>query len=310
MDSTVSLGDVYQRLSRHIMEEIRVLVASMPSQNPERNTSILSSFTSRTRRKLLQLLALTRWLSSQKVLKLFETLDHFHFQLQDWEVKSAATIHRMFFLHSSIYSMRSPKPLISDAQAIMSPQNLKLTVPPAVFTCGQVAFPTTTHNEAISRATITIRAKLAMEKSKEVLVGSLHASLANGVLQVVFLKLFTMQLTVYSCAVSSPWRVLSFRIDAEEEFLSEKRKASMRRRALHCDDFVIKCNENKCVSLQQLLRRAFHHSLLNRLADYADILGDATKAKQLQSVKVLQDFRKDDVMSYFSVGLWTSDFTQ
>lgn len=304
MNDTISLGEVFHRVALSIHDDLKDVTNASASKttNREINTRAMIGFVSRTRRKLLQLLATVKWLSTPRTKRILDALDTYYFNLQDFERRCEAATGEVFFVHSRIYSMRSPRPLIEDAMTLMTAKRVRGSLPPAVFQSGRREYPQI-EEDFMKKLSSVIKMKLFREKSNLVLNDVVKGSLRDGVLTIVYGNLFTFSCTLLTSSLESSWRVLAYTIVGAPGY-----EKYWKRRGEEVQEFLSGERVRNCPALRSLINRAHHNALLCRLADICDQVKHSIKS--LQPIQVIQDVRKGLQASSCVFGFWKSEYSR
>lgn len=301
---TISLGEVFHRVATSIHKDLIDLVALSVDSNPEINTLAMISYVSRTRRKILQLLAAIRWLSTPRTKRILDALSTYYFNLSDFERRCDNATAEMHYVHSRIYAMRSPRPLVEDAMKLMTVKRVVGLIPPAVFQCGRKQYPSI-EQTFMSDLSLVIRMKLQRESlgsSQNIFGNELKGSIKDGILTIVYSDLFRISCTLSTKSVEAPWRLLSYRILVPTGF-----EKYSKRREEDTHEFLVAAKSADFTTLRVLVNRVYHHAILNRMADYSDKIKETKKS--LQSLQVIQDLRRGLTSSSIVFGFWKSDFS-
>lgn len=303
MNGTISLGEVFHRVAYSIHKDLTdVVEMSAKSKDPEINTIAMVSFVSRTRRKLLQLLATVKWLSTPRTKRIIDALDTYYFNLQDFERRCEAATGEMFFVHSRIFSMRSPRPLIEDAMTLMTARRVRGSLPPAVFQSGRREYPRI-EEDFMKQFSSVVKMKLFREKLNLVLNDVVKGTLRDGVLTIAYGNLFTLSCTLLTSSLESSWRALAYSIIGSPGY-----EKYWKRRGEEVQEFLQGERVQNCPTLRSLINRAHHNSLLCRLADICDQVKQSIKS--LQPMQVIQDVRKGLQASSCVFGFWKSEYSR
>lgn len=302
MDDTISLGEVFHRVAYSIHKDLTDVVTMSAKNDPEINTLAMIAFVSRTRRKLLQLLATVKWLSTPRTKRILDALNTYYFNLQDFERRCEAATGEMFFVHSRIYSMRSPQPLIEDAMTLMTAKKVRGSLPPAVFQSGRKEYPRI-EEDFMKKFSSVLKMKLFREKSNLILNDVVKGSLCDGVLTISYGNLYTLSCTLLTSSLESLWRALTYNIIAASGY-----EKYWKRRGEEAQEFLQGERVQNCPSLRSLINRAHHTATLCRLADVCDQVKQSIKS--LQPMQVIQDVRKGLQASSCVFGFWKSEFSR
>lgn len=218
---SIPLGDVLQKIAAHVSTDLKVLIALMAKQDPELRTLELKNFIARTKRKLLQTLALLRWLSSSNVMASFGALSDFNRQLISVDGVLSRGLDELYFTHFHMYAMRSRQYCVSRAMDILASKTYPF-LPESVFSCGRPDFPLHHDRDSTSSSVISsdldvfIRAKLILHDPlpRDVPVKKL---VTGGVLVIEYPHYFIMHLTLCELHETSRWKILGCKLLCSED---------------------------------------------------------------------------------------------
>ena len=213
---SIPLGDVLQKIAAHVSTDLKVLIALMAKQDPELRTLELKNFITRTKRKLLQTLALLRWLSSSNVMASFSALSDFNRQLISVDGVLSRGLDELYFTHFHMYAMRSRQYCVSKAMDILASKTYPF-LPASVFSCGRPDFPLH-DNDGNSSSVISndldvfIRAKLILHDSLPHDVPQVEKLVAGGVLAIEYPNYFILHLTLCELHERARWKILGCKL--------------------------------------------------------------------------------------------------
>eukprot|EP01031_Cornospumella_fuschlensis_P045735 gene45735-55976_t len=208
---TVPLGDAIQKIVAQIYTDANRTLSNLKAQDPELRTTELRGFLANTKAKLLQLLAVIRWLNKPHVVSLFHSLVQFNSCLGDVDSVMSRSLDEMYFLHGSLFSLRSSRHEVFLAKSILS--NAKYpNLPLAVTTAGRKPLPVAMCPKALARKMqIYIQSKLhltdAIPDEKPYTL-----SVRDSALYVEKKYVFSVKLTLSCLSVDSGWVILSLQL--------------------------------------------------------------------------------------------------
>jgi hypothetical protein len=303
---TVPLGDALQRIVAQIYNDSNKLLLNLKSQDPELRTTELRAFLANTKAKLLQTLCLVRWLGQPNVVNLFHSLVQFNMCMANMDEVMARNLDEMFFVHGSLYPMRSFQHECKIARSIISADDY-LGLPLAIRTAGRKPLPVVIPKDSLhAKLNIYIRAKIAIidpiPRGRSyicyVKAGSLFISLEN---------VFNLQLSLRSLRRDAAWLVQRFSCprrfdrsftDSEVDIENDMQKLSK------CLEVCAESSE----SLRQLLEVCANISNKLQLRSLYDFLRDREfeSFNNCSEVKLVED--KDYLALH--VYFWRSEFTK
>jgi hypothetical protein len=203
----------------------------MRGQDPELRTTELRQFISRSRRKLLQLYALAKWLSSAGITQCFRAIADFNGQLTTLDQETARNLDEMYFCHAGIFTMRSRPyevPLAVDIAATRTYPSL----PSSMFSCGKPDFPAAMDLDTVRRdLNVYLRAKICASSLQE--REAMTVVVEGGVLKLEVAHYFALYLTLSTLSEDANWLVLNCRLltKALSDAPDDKRTAKAREAA-------------------------------------------------------------------------------
>ncbi|RYH12612.1 hypothetical protein EON65_37790, partial [archaeon] len=205
---SVPLGDAIQKIVAQIYADANRTLSNLKAQDPELRTTELRGFIANTKAKLLQLLAIIRWLNKPHVVHLFHSLAQFNSCLGDVDSVMSRGLDEMYFIHGSLFSLRSSRHETSLAKSILA-NSKYLNLPLAVTSAGRKPLPSAIPSSTMSRKMhIYIHSKLH-------LTDSIHShkhyvfSVRDSALYVEKKHVFSVKLTLSSLSIESGWVILS-----------------------------------------------------------------------------------------------------
>jgi hypothetical protein len=216
---SIPLGDVLQKIAAHVSTDLKVLIALMAKQDPELRTLELKNYITRTKRKLLQTLALLRWLSSSNVMASFSALSDFNRQLISVDGVLSRGLDELYFTHFHMYAMRSRQCCVSKAIDILASKTYPF-LPASVFSCGRPHFPLHNDNDNDRNSSsvisndldVFIRAKLILHDPLPHDVPQVEKLVAGGVLAIEYPHYFIMHLTLCELHETARWKILGCKL--------------------------------------------------------------------------------------------------
>jgi hypothetical protein len=217
--SRLSMGNALRRLSIHIYNDLKRTLAVMQNQDPELRTIELRRFIFRTRKIVIQMMSVTKFLLSEGVTTTFRGFDDFQFRIDRINQVLARNIEEQQHSCSDIVIARSRPYNIRDAMDLMSAQ-ASVDFPLSVLSCGlpppPVLFPSQT---VISDLNIYIRAKLFFIKA--LLPSNCQFDVRDGAMEVVHTNYYRLRLTLTALDECAEWKILECRllVAADSEYM-------------------------------------------------------------------------------------------
>lgn len=212
---TSTLGDAIQKISISIYLEIDKLLGLMQNQDPELRTLEFRTFIHRSRKKLLQLFALIRWLSMPGVSDCFRSVSNYNSQVSTIDDGTARSLDEVYFTHAGIFSMRSRPFEISRAIDVLT-RKTYYNLPSTMFSCGKPSFPAKLdENLTVKDLNIFLRSKVYMVDRLPTCY-PIGAVIADGILTITYSHYFELFLTLVTLDEDADWRVLGCRLFIEQ----------------------------------------------------------------------------------------------
>lgn len=211
-----TLGELLRKVSGEIGADLKALLGNMKSQDAELRTSVMKVFVMRSKKKLAQCYAITKWLSFPGIANSLSCVDDCGARMLEVQNQLGQQLDEVFFAHALIYSLRS-RPLEVDAARALSSSGCYESLPRAVFSCGAPLLPDTPPVAQVQRdLDLYIRARLALHDELPTGLSDLHCSVDGGVLRLRCGQAFELALTLQHLAPTAPWNVLGCRILAAD----------------------------------------------------------------------------------------------
>lgn len=205
---SISLGDALRKLAVNMQTDLQNSLLLMRGQDPELRTVEMRSFIARSRRKLTQFYAIVRWLSTAGVSQCFRGVADFNSQMATIDGEMARNLDEMYFVHASIYSMRS-RPLEVTKAMDMLARKTYYNLPGAMFSCGRPEFPQALDPEEVVRD-LCVFTNVKLNSSDR--IGSnwpVNLSVTQGMLTIDYPGYFQLFLTLKTLSEHSDWTVLN-----------------------------------------------------------------------------------------------------
>ena len=207
---TIKVGDVIQRVSTHIIDELRVLLGNMKSLTPELRTVKLRALVSRSKKQLADLLAICKWLESPDVGKYFNSLNQMHFQITNTENELNEIQDGLYFTHRDLFAKRIRPINVRMARDILALGHYA-HLPVPIFTCGRMPAPRLPSEIKVrENLEIFIRAKLFLVDTMPRYCFQLRTTIQNGALHIVVPNMYELVLTLQYADESAPWNIIGF----------------------------------------------------------------------------------------------------
>jgi hypothetical protein len=231
-ENSISLGDAIRKLTLHVHTDLQNTLLLMRGQDPELRTTELRQFIARSRRKLLQLYALTKWLSSAGITQCFRAIADFNGQLTTLDQETARNLDEMYFIHASIFTMRS-RPYEVPLAVDIAARRTYPSLPTSMFSCGKPDFPAPMNLDTVRRdLDVFLRAKISGLGKVQREKNSMVVTIAGGMLKLEVSHYFVLFLTLSNLSEDASWVVLNCRLltkpvsDTSEDNRADKARAS------------------------------------------------------------------------------------
>lgn len=219
--SSITLGDLFQRVALGVHRELEQCRNSMRSMDPELRTKYLRTFVGRTLKKLAQLYAICTWLNNPNVGQFFNSLNDLKRQVVMLETQLCITQDQLFYKHAELFPMRS-RPMEVEAAMDILASGTYSHLPSVIFSCGRMPKPGNLINKQllIKDMEVFIRSKLFLYD--QLPRGVTHSSISNGVLTFGMRGVYECMVTLTQLVENAAWIVLDSNICAasnpSEEF--------------------------------------------------------------------------------------------
>lgn len=259
---SLPFGDVIKRVAFAIYNQLQNVLHNMRIQSPELRTQTLIMFISRSKKKLAQLLAITRWLDMPGVSQFFSNMSQLHFKISTRENRLNENQDALYFTHSQLFSCRIRSLDVVTAKDILA-RGTYAHLPKSIFSYGSIQ---DIHREPSEPSESSIRKSLDLYlRSKMVLNDEVppdinFSTIDNGVLTIRVNNMYELVLTIDYLDISSPWNVLRLKLcvsshsnesfnsqqnlsEVENDVLMVMRRISAKahqslKNAAHCEDTI------------------------------------------------------------------------
>lgn len=321
---SISLGDAIRKLTLHVHTDLQNTLLLMRGQDPELRTTELRQFIARSRRKLLQLYALAKWLSSAGITQCFRAIADFNGQLTTLDQETARNLDEMYFIHASIFTMRSRPYEVPLAVDIAAKQTYP-SLPASMFSCGRPDFPAPMDLETVRRdLNVFLRAKISTLNNLQE-KNNMAISISGGVLKLEVPHYFALFLTLSKLSEDASWVVLNCRLltkpvsETTEHKRADKTRESAEQTLLHALRKIASAgdgdgaggnNDSSCGGLRSMLqacRSAALDSCVHVLAQELEASTQiASNFAGVYSAALRTDITRKDVA--LLVKVWPSAF--
>jgi hypothetical protein len=205
------LGDAMRRLSFDIFSEVKSIQVLMRGLDPDMRTVELKNWIARSKRKLMQLYALMRWLSLPNASSLFRSVADFTLNLSTVDANMVRSLDELYFAHAVVFSMRSRPYELQRAKEVLC-KSTYTALPSSLFEPGRPEVPLTLEGHTVlSDLDIFIRLKLALVDPLPTDM-PLVASVDSGILCIEYTSYFVLSLSLSCMDEGAPWFVLKCEI--------------------------------------------------------------------------------------------------
>ena len=211
---SLPFGDVIKRLAVAIHSQLQNVLHNMRIQSPELRTQSLLAFISRSKRKLAQLLAITRWLDMPGVAQFFTNMSQLQLKISSRENRLNENQDALYFTHSQLFSRRIRTLDVVSAKDILA-RGTYPHLPASIFSSEMPMEDVLESNDAAETALrksldIYLRSKLALGDAVPSDID--FSSIEKGVLKLRVTNMYELLLTLDHLDTSSPWNVLRLKL--------------------------------------------------------------------------------------------------
>ena len=211
---SLPFGDVIKRLAVAIHSQLQNILHNMRIQSPELRTQSLLAFISRSKRKLAQLLAITRWLDMPGVAQFFTNMSQLQLKISSRENRLNENQDALYFTHSQLFSRRIRTLDVVSAKDILA-RGTYPHLPASIFSSEMPMEDVSESNDAAETALrksldIYLRSKLALDDAVPSDID--FSSIDKGVLKLRVTNMYELLLTLDHLDTSSPWNVLRLKL--------------------------------------------------------------------------------------------------
>ena len=132
---TLPFGDVIKRVAYAMYSQLQIVLHNMRIQSFELRTQSLISFISRSKKKLAQLLAITRWLDMPGISQFFANMSQLQLKISARENRLNENQDALYFTHSLLFSFRIRSLDVVSAKDILA-RGTYPHLPASIFSCG------------------------------------------------------------------------------------------------------------------------------------------------------------------------------
>ena len=211
---SLPFGDVIKRVAFAIYNQLQNVLHNMRIQSPELRTQTLILFISRSKKKLAQLLAITRWLEMPGVSQFFSNMSQLHFKISMKENRLNENQDALYFTHSQLFSRRIRSLDVVTAKDILA-RGTYPHLPSSIFSSGSMtgnSLESTQLTEISLRRSLDLylRSKLALNDEVPPDINS--STIDNGVLTLRVNNMYELMLTIDYLDICSPWNILRLKL--------------------------------------------------------------------------------------------------
>lgn len=217
---SLPFGDVIKRVAFAIYNQLQNVLNNMRIQSPELRTQTLILFISRSKKKLAQLLAITRWLEMPGVSQFFSNMSQLHFKISMRENRLNENQDALYFTHSQLFSRRIRSLDVVTAKDILA-RGTYPHLPTSIFSNGTITGnsvePTQSSELSLRKSLdLYLRSKLALNDEVPSDINS--STIDNGVLTIRVDNMYELMLTIDHLDICSPWNVLRLKLCVSSHF--------------------------------------------------------------------------------------------
>jgi Mediator complex subunit MED14 len=211
---SLPFGDVIKRLAVAIHSQLQNILHNMRIQSPELRTQSLLAFISRSKRKLAQLLAITRWLDMPGVAQFFTNMSQLQLKISSRENRLNENQDALYFTHSQLFSRRIRTLDVVSAKDILA-RGTYPHLPASIFSS---EMPMEDVLESYDAAETALRKSLDIYLRSKLALGDAVPSdidfsyIEKGVLKLRVTNMYELLLTLDHLDTSSPWNVLRLKL--------------------------------------------------------------------------------------------------
>ena len=212
---TLPFGDVIKRVAFAMYSQLQNVLHNMRIQSPELRTQSLISFISRSKKKLAQLLAITRWLDMPGISQFFANMSQLRLKISARENRLNENQDALYFTHSQLFCCRIRTLDVVSAKDILA-RGIYPHLPASIFSHG-----TSTEDDSdeggITSGSFLRKSLNIFLRSKLVLRDCVpsdidQSSIINGLLTVRVNNIYELILTLDYLDTDAPWNILKYRI--------------------------------------------------------------------------------------------------
>lgn len=212
--ASLPCGDVMKRVAYAIHNQLQNILHNMRIQSPELRTQSLLSFISRSKKKLSQLLAITRWLDFAGIPQFFSNMSQLQLKISTHMNRLNENQDALYFTHSQLFSHRIRSLDVISAKDILA-RGTYPHLPASIFSCG-LPWEDPSQQKIFDEETLRRNLNIFL-RSKLALVDPIPAdidfsSIRGGLLTVRLDGMFEMILTLDYLDSNSPWNILKFKL--------------------------------------------------------------------------------------------------
>ena len=211
---SLPFGDVIRRVAFAIYNQLQNVLHNMRIQSPELRTQSLTAFISRSKKKLAQLLAITRWLDTPGVAQFFANMTQLQLRISARENRLNENQDALYFSHSQLFSNRIRSLDVVSAKDILA-RGTYAHLPASMFSSGSnsgSAFDSITLSSATLEKSLNIYLRSKLTLSDSVPLGIEYSSVDNGVFTMGVRNMFELAITLQYLDIDSPWNILRLKL--------------------------------------------------------------------------------------------------
>lgn len=208
--STITVGNLLQKVALKSYEEINNLVDAFPSMSPELRAEKIMLLVKRAKRRLLQLYAILVWIQEQHVRTYIESSLKLLSNVESENNRFNQILDALYYTHASLYSKRC-KSIDIEATTDIIVARTSPDLPYGIFSCKIPPVPKSPDVSLLYKdLNISIRCKIVLQERIPSQFD--HSHIHDGVLHLKMSNMFEIQLTLEDIDIKSRWIVHKFEI--------------------------------------------------------------------------------------------------
>jgi hypothetical protein len=210
MTDNLAFGELKQRFSILIKNEIRLYIFSLSKCSADTRTLKLRALVRKAKKRLLILRSLQSWLDSEDTRYFFNNYTTNALRLKTMEQQINEVQDGFYFTHSHLFAKRVQSLSVQFASAILSCRFNHLSL--AIFSCGKLTSPKIELNFSrfVEELNLTIRLKVHLFDKIPSAVTSWK--IQDGLLFLNKLNMYTLTLSLQYLSIDAPWAPIDFQL--------------------------------------------------------------------------------------------------